>query len=81
MDSRYRPSTEDIRTAWFQLTQNTESFDRWFESILQETQIAEREHIVSLISVLDSHTTHSELCTRQHWLAERLTTYLKRENK
>jgi hypothetical protein len=38
-----------------------------------------RQHVIGLISVLDSHTTHSERCLRQHWLAERLTTHLQRE--
>lgn len=31
MDPRYTPSTEEVRTAWFQLTQNVESFDRWLD--------------------------------------------------
>jgi hypothetical protein len=45
---------------------------------LFKTQI---EYVINLIEILDSHSTHSELCNRQHWLAERLTTYLKGENK
>lgn len=31
MDHRYRPTTEEVRTAWFQLTQNVESFDAWLD--------------------------------------------------
>ena len=31
MHDRYRPTTDDIRTAWYQLTQNVESFDAWLD--------------------------------------------------
>lgn len=40
----YEASTEDIRAAWYGLTQNTDSFDLWL--------IKERERVVNLASAV-----------------------------
>ena len=42
----FTPSTEDVRTAWFQLTQNVESFDCWLAEVKAQEAKVERERIV-----------------------------------
>lgn len=36
MDDRYRPTTEDIRTAWYGMTRNVVSFDRWLFELQED---------------------------------------------
>lgn len=36
MDDRYRPTTDDIRTAWYGMTRNVVSFDRWLAEVKSE---------------------------------------------
>ena len=33
----------------------------------------ERQRILNIIDAMNKHTTHSELCLKMHWFAERLT--------
>lgn len=34
--SDYTPTTEEVRTAWYQLTINVDSFDRWLAQVKAE---------------------------------------------
>lgn len=53
--SDYTATTEEVRNAFSLMEddastqENLQNFDRWLESTLQETQIAERERIIKLL--------------------------------
>lgn len=93
MDPRYRPTTEEVRTAWFQLTQNVESFDAWlaeeerrnyakgFDAGFGWGTSYDHERIIGLIDAMNEHTTHSELCLKMHWFAEKLKARIEGDAK
>lgn len=82
MDPRYTPTTEEVRTAWFQLTQNTESFDRWLESTMHKAHIAEQDRMIQILERLGEHgMTHSERCLGRHWVVERASEEIKGDSK
>lgn len=63
MTDIYRPTTDDIRTAWFQLTQNTASFDQWLyeerERVWNMMAKIERESERDrIIKIMDKGTGH-----------------------
>jgi hypothetical protein len=83
----YEASTEDIRAAWYGLTQNTDSFDLWLikerERVINLASAVfkkdEQERIIKIIERINNHgMTHSEKCLRHHLFAEQA---LKEINK
>jgi hypothetical protein len=72
--SDYTPTTKEVRTCWIENTEviweegNAVEFDRWLESTLQETQIAERERIIKLLEA--NHLTAASELIEQDALGE-----------
>ncbi len=82
MDPRYTPTADEVRTAWFQLTRNTESFDRWLEGTIREAHIAEQDRMIQILERLGNHgVSHSERCLPRHWVVERASEEIKGGNK
>jgi hypothetical protein len=43
-------------------------------------ETAERKRVLDLIAAMNKHTTHSELCLKMHWFAEKLTAQIEADN-
>ncbi len=56
MDDRYRPTTEDIRTAWYGMTRNVVSFDRWLFELQEDAW--DRGYEAGLTDFASSMTTN-----------------------
>lgn len=78
----YTPTTDEVRGIWNAMVGNTASFDRWFESTMQEAHIAEQDRMIQILERLGEHgMTHSERCIGRHWVVERASEEIKGENK
>lgn len=89
----YTPTTDEVRGIWNAMVGNTESFDRWlaeegrgnyakgFDAGFGWGNAYDNERIIGLIDAMNEHATHSELCLKMHWFAEKLKAQIKGENK
>lgn len=75
MDSKYIPTTDEVRGVWIAMTQSPESFDRWLytHELHKKARavIGERRRVLDIIKRLNFHSmTHSERCGPWHAFAE-----------
>ena len=72
MSKQFTPCTEDVRTAWFQLTHNVESFDRWLYS--------ERERVWNMMAKIERDSERERIRANIIDRVQDLSACTKRDN-